>query len=56
MRRPLIGQGEDFQASIGQREQVQGGVMGGLPRRDVVCVFKGTQGNERGEGVCERRH
>jgi hypothetical protein len=38
MRRPLI-RGEDFQASIGQGEQVQGGVMGGLPRRWMVCGF-----------------
>jgi hypothetical protein len=39
MRRPLIGQGKDFQASIRQGEQAQGGVMGSLPRMDVVCVF-----------------
>jgi hypothetical protein len=25
--------------------------MGGLLRRDVVCVFWGAQGNEGGEGV-----
>jgi hypothetical protein len=25
--------------------------MGGLLRRDVVCVFWGVQGNEGGEGV-----
>ncbi len=54
MRRPLIG-GEDFQTSIGQGEQAQGGVMGGLLRGDGVCFFWG-QGNEGGKGVCERRH
>jgi hypothetical protein len=38
MRRPLIG-GEDFQVSIRQGEQAQGGVMGGLPGGWMVCVF-----------------
>ncbi len=37
MKRPLIG-GKDFKTSIGQGEQVQGGVMGGLPRR-ILCGF-----------------
>jgi hypothetical protein len=38
MRRPSIGPRKDFQASIGQGEQAQGGVRGGLPRMDG-CVF-----------------
>ncbi len=54
MRRPLIG-GEDFQASIGQGEQAQGGVTGGLPNVWMVCVFP-ARGNKGGERVCERRH
>jgi len=37
MRRPLI-EGKDFQPSIGQGEQTQGGVIGGLPREVVSCV------------------
>ncbi len=37
MRRPLIG-GKDFQPSIGQGEQAQGGVIGGLSREVVSCV------------------
>jgi len=37
MRRPLIG-GKDFQPSIGQGEQVQGGVIGGLPSEVALCV------------------
>jgi hypothetical protein len=39
MRRPLIG-GKDFQTFIGQGEQAQRGVMGGLPKTKVIsCVF-----------------
>ncbi len=39
MKRPLIG-GEDFQASIGQGEQAQRGVMGSLPKGEwILCVF-----------------
>jgi hypothetical protein len=37
MRRPLIG-GKDFQPSIEQGKQAQGGVIGGLPREVVSCV------------------
>ncbi len=37
MRRPLIG-GKDFQPTIRQGEQAQGGVIGGLPRGVVSCV------------------
>ncbi len=37
MKRLLIG-GKDFQPSIGQGEQAQGGVIGGLPREVVSCV------------------
>ncbi len=45
MRRPLIG-AKDFQTSIKQGEQTQGGVIGGLPKRGVVsCVF--SQGKKR---------
>jgi hypothetical protein len=54
MKRPLI-EGEDFQASIGQGEQAQGGVMGGLPNVWMRCVFF-AQGNKGGEGVCDRKH
>jgi hypothetical protein len=44
MRRPLIG-GNDFQTSIRQGEQVQGGVMGGLPKEEwyLVCFFRGKK-------------
>jgi hypothetical protein len=40
MRRPSIG-GKDFQTSIGQGEQVQGGVIGGLLKKKsgILCVF-----------------
>jgi hypothetical protein len=38
MKRPLIG-GKDFKTSIKQEKQIQGGVMGGLPRR-ILCVFR----------------
>ncbi len=37
MRRPLIGR-KDFQPSIGQGEQAQGGVIGGLPKEMIFCV------------------
>jgi hypothetical protein len=51
MKRPLIG-GKDFQPSIGQGEQAQGGVIGGLPRCVALCV--GFCGGEGGEGECEK--
>ncbi len=35
---PLI-KGEDFKASMGQGEQAQRRVMGGLPNVWMVCVF-----------------
>jgi hypothetical protein len=37
---------EDFQPSIGQGEQAQGGVIGGLPREVVsyVCFLEGEGG------------
>ncbi len=38
MRRPLIG-GEDFETSIGQREQAQGKVMKAYQVEGIVCVF-----------------
>jgi hypothetical protein len=38
MKRPLI-RGKDFQTSIGQGEQAQVGVMGGLLKGVVSCVF-----------------
>jgi hypothetical protein len=39
MRTPLI-RGKDFQNSIGQGEQTQGGVMGGWQKKGVVfCEF-----------------
>ncbi len=37
MKRPLIG-GKDFQPSIGQGKQAQGGVIGGLQKKVVSCV------------------
>jgi len=45
MKRPLIG-GKDFQPSIGQGEQAQGGVIGGLPKEVVsfVCLLEGEGG------------
>ncbi len=49
MRRPLIG-GKDFKTSIGQGEQVQGGVMGGLPK-GILCVFW----EEKDEDECVRK-
>jgi hypothetical protein len=49
MRRPLIGR-EDFQASIGQREQAQGKVMGGLPNE--WGVFFLTLGGTKEEKEC----
>ncbi len=54
MRRPLIG-GEDFQTFIGQGEQAQRGVMGGLPS-GWMGVFFLARRNKGGEGMCERRH
>jgi hypothetical protein len=44
MRRPLIG-GKDFQISIGQGEQAQGGVMGDLPKEEwyLVCFPRGKK-------------
>ncbi len=36
----MIG-GEDFETSIGQGEQIQGRVMGGLPSVWMVNVFEG---------------
>jgi hypothetical protein len=47
MRRPLLG-GKDFQTSIGQGEQAQGGVMGGLPKEEwyLVCFSKEKEENE----------
>jgi len=38
MKRPLI-QGKDFQPSIGQGEQAQGGVIGDLPKEVIFCVY-----------------
>ncbi len=49
MRRPLIG-GKDFKTSIGQGEQVQGGVMEGgqggltLTNEDLMCFLGGEGG------------
>jgi hypothetical protein len=38
---------EDLQPSIGQGEQAQGGVIGGLPRGMALCVcFFGGEGGE----------
>jgi hypothetical protein len=37
MKRPLI-EGKDFQPSIGQGEQAQGGLIGGLSRGVALCV------------------
>jgi thymidine phosphorylase len=51
MRRPLIG-GKNFQPSIGQGEQAQGAVIGGLLREVVFCVCF-LEGDE-GEWVCEK--
>jgi hypothetical protein len=51
MRRPLI-EGKDFQPSIGQGEQTQGGVIGGLPREVVSCVCFSE--GEAGEWMCEK--
>jgi hypothetical protein len=46
MKRPLIG-GKDFEPSIGQGEQAQGGVIGGLLKEVVfLCVFFGGGGGE----------
>jgi hypothetical protein len=50
MKRSLIG-GEDFQASIGQWKQAQGGVMGDLPRGDGVCVFFNPRKKRRKRSV-----
>jgi len=52
MRRPLIG-GEDFEASIGQGEQVQGKVMGAYQGKGIMCVC--FLGGERGERRCEKK-
>jgi hypothetical protein len=52
MRRPLIGK-KDFQPSIGQGEQAQGGVIGSLPREVVFCVCVFLEG-EGGDWVCEK--
>jgi hypothetical protein len=49
MRRPLI-RGEDFEASIGQREQAQGKVMKAYQGEGIVCVFF-----LGGEGRCEKK-
>jgi len=39
--------GKDFQPSIGQGEQAQGGVIGGLPRKMVSCMcFLEGEGRE----------
>ncbi len=51
MKRLLIG-GKDFQPSIGQGEQAQGGVIGGLPREVVSCVC--SLEGEGGEWMCEK--
>ncbi len=46
MKRPLIGE-KDFQPSIGQGEQTQGGVIGGLQKKVVSCVcFLEGEGRE----------
>jgi len=47
MKRPLIG-GKDFQPSIGQGEQAQGGVIGSLLRGMILCVcfLEGERGGE----------
>jgi hypothetical protein len=44
MRRPLI-RGKNFQTFIGQGEQAQGRVMGGLPKEEwyPVCFFRGKK-------------
>jgi hypothetical protein len=49
MKRPLIGR-KDFKTSIGQGEQAQGGVMGGLQRK-ILCVL----GEEKEEDECVRK-
>ncbi len=49
MRRPLIGR-KDFKTSIGQGEQVQGGVMEGgqgsltPTKEDLMCFLGGERG------------
>ncbi len=46
MKRPLIG-GKDFQPTIGEGEQAQGEVLGGLLREVVSCVcFLEGEGGE----------
>jgi hypothetical protein len=52
MRTPLIGR-KDFQTSIGQGEQAQRKVMGGLPRGEwyLVCFFRG----KKEENECVRK-
>jgi len=45
MRRPLI-RGEDFEASIGQREQVQGKVMEAYQGREEYLVLGKGKGGE----------
>jgi len=53
MRKPLIG-GENFETSIGQGEQAQGRVMGGLPNVWMVSVFgRGLKTKEEKEYVKE---
>jgi hypothetical protein len=49
MRRPLIG-GKDFNTSIGQREQAQGGVKEAYQGRRVRVFFWG----KKEENECER--
>jgi hypothetical protein len=53
MKRPLIG-GKDFQTSIGQGEQAQGRVMGGLPKEEWYLVFFSRGKKEEKECVREK--
>jgi hypothetical protein len=45
--------GKDFQTSIGQGEQIQGRVMGGLPKKEwyIVCFSRG----KKEENECVKR-
>jgi hypothetical protein len=51
MKRPLIG-GEDFEASIGQRDQTQGKVMEAYQGKGKSL---GLGKGKRREGMCEKK-
>jgi hypothetical protein len=53
MRRPFIGR-KDFQTSIGQGEQAQGKVMGGLQKEEWYVVFFCQEKKEENECVREK--